>query len=212
MRIEAVLRQMPAGVVIAEAPSGRILLTNDQVQHICGYTPRLVTTLAEQGPCPASHPRASHPQASHPQASHPNGQPYRPEECPLSRSLLTGEKVTNEEIVYLRPDGTRSTLLANSTPIHDREGAIMAGVVTLCDITERKQAEEDLRAANRELRIYARALDSSPDLIGVVARRYVYRLVNPAYTRMHRRLAEEIIGRTVKNYWARRYSRHCGPI
>ena len=35
-RLRLVLDQMPAGVIIAEAPSGHLLYTNDQVERICG--------------------------------------------------------------------------------------------------------------------------------------------------------------------------------
>ena len=36
--LEAVLHQMPAGVVIAEAPTGRLVLGNEQMEHVLGFS------------------------------------------------------------------------------------------------------------------------------------------------------------------------------
>src|SRR3954454_23135413 len=36
--LKEVLRQMPAGVLIAEAPSGRLVLVNDQINQVLGHT------------------------------------------------------------------------------------------------------------------------------------------------------------------------------
>jgi PAS domain-containing protein len=38
-RLRAVLEQMPVGVAIAEAPSGRIILSNAALEHILGRPP-----------------------------------------------------------------------------------------------------------------------------------------------------------------------------
>lgn len=127
-RLEAVLRQMPAGVLIAEAPSGRVLLANDQVRQIF----RL--------PAPA----AGHDDYTGDQGFHPDGRPYRPDEWPLARSIAHGEVVVAEEIECLRGDGSRAILSLTSAPIRDREGAIVAGVVTFSDVTDRKRAEAEM--------------------------------------------------------------------
>jgi PAS domain S-box-containing protein len=47
------------------------------------------------------------------------------------------------------------------------------------------------------LRVLAQVVEQSPDLVSVVDRLYVYRVVNPAHVRAHGRPAEEIVGRTV---------------
>ncbi|MBX6343063.1 MAG: PAS domain-containing protein, partial [Thermomicrobiaceae bacterium] len=110
-RLEAVIQQMPAGVIIAEAPSGRLILGNDQVRRIWRQP---------------FYPSDSIPDYDAYRGFHPDGRPYRPEEWPLARSIATGEVVTDEEIEILRGDGTRGTILVSSAPIYGRDGRVMA--------------------------------------------------------------------------------------
>ena len=49
-RIEAVLRQMPAGVMIADAASGKLVLTNEQAKQIVGYGYEQSLELEEYAP------------------------------------------------------------------------------------------------------------------------------------------------------------------
>ena len=128
--LEAVLRQMPSGVIIAEAGTGRLILGNEQVERIWAHS---FLAAAEIGEYSAY------------KGFHPDGRPLEPEEWPLARSLTTGEVVRDEEITILRGDGTRGTIEVDSSPVHDAEGRIVAGVVTFHDVTERKQRDEDMR-------------------------------------------------------------------
>ncbi|MDP8965805.1 MAG: PAS domain S-box protein, partial [Cyanobacteriota bacterium] len=128
--LEAVLQQIPAGLIVAEAPSGRIVLKNEQVQKILhGSYP-----VAERVENYTSY-----------QLFSSDARPYAPEETPLARSVRTGEVVKAEEIDCLCDDGIRRTLLVDSSPIRDAQGGIVAAVVTFYDITERKQAQERIQ-------------------------------------------------------------------
>ena len=133
-KLEEVLRQMPCGVMIAEAPSGRLMLTNKQAEEIL------------------CHPFPPAPEIEHYdqyRAFRPGGRPYAPEEWPMARSLATGEVVTDEEIEYLREDGTHVFLSVSSAPIWEREGPIIAAVLTFFDLTHRKGTEEVLRSTEK---------------------------------------------------------------
>jgi PAS domain S-box-containing protein len=142
-RLEAVLQQMPAGVIIAEAPSGRLLLGNAQVAQIWRHTFLIAEEIDQYRQY---------------QGFHPDGRPYAPAEWPLAHSILTGEVVTMEEINILRGDGTFGTIQASSAPIRDQVGTIIAGVVIFDDITARKQAESEIRelTATLEQRVQER--------------------------------------------------------
>jgi signal transduction histidine kinase len=67
----------------------------------------------------------------------------------MARCLREHKEYNGAEIVVERPDGTRRTVLAHANPIHDDAGILLGAVNVLMDITERKQAEEALREANR---------------------------------------------------------------
>ncbi len=127
-RFEAVLRQMPGGVVIAEATSGQLLLANQQVAKLLGE------------PIDPTRNFDHHDQYV---GFHPDGRPYTPEEWPMTRAIRTGENIPNEDIEIHLKDGRSVTIRCNASPIRDSRGEIVAGVVTFYDITEQKQNEQE---------------------------------------------------------------------
>ncbi len=130
--LSAVLQQMPAGAIVAEAPSGQLVLMNQQVQEILGISLTPLITIP------------SYLQTSY-QIFHPDGKPYDPDALPLKRSISTGEVIVEEELEIQRADGTRVTVLANSGPIRNAEGEIVAAVVTFYDITAQKRAQAEIK-------------------------------------------------------------------
>jgi signal transduction histidine kinase len=174
-RLEAVLRQMPAGVVIAEAPTGRIVLANAQVDQIRRRTRGNpddgtgidVAALRDK-----------------------SGRPFLRHEWPLARSLATGEVVQNEEARYPRDNGDWGTMFVSSSPIRDPNGAVVAAVAILYDITARKRVEDALLRAHDELegRVAQRTADlarANESLRAEVAER---RLAEQARNELLRRL------------------------
>jgi PAS domain S-box-containing protein len=129
-QLTEMLRQMPAGVTIAEAPSGKLIMGNEQVAQIWRHE---------------FLPSANIEEYIVYKGFHPDGRPYEPQEWPLARSITAGETVTNQEVEILRGDGTRGALNVSSAPIRDGGGRIVAGVASFFDITERKRVESRLR-------------------------------------------------------------------
>ncbi|MFL5357876.1 ATP-binding protein [Archangium sp.] len=127
--LDAILVQLPIGVAVVEAPSGRVLLGNEAFErlwrHPVIYSPDIAGYREYRG-------------------FHPDGRPLEPHEWPIARALA-GEVVHDVEIGILRGDGTRGVTLHSSAPIRDAEGRILAAVVTTLDITDRKAAEEQQR-------------------------------------------------------------------
>ena len=72
------------------------------------------------------------------------------EEIPLFRALR-GERVQNAEMVIKPRGGRPRTALASGQAFYDDRGGKLGAVVSMHDITERKQAEEALRTAHEEL-------------------------------------------------------------
>jgi len=131
-RLAGVLDQLPAGVILAEAPSGRMVMGNRQVETILGMPFLQAEHIGEYSRYPGFHP---------------DGRPYAPEEWPLARSLRTGEVVQGEETEIRRPEGPRIILLSSSAPLRDRAGQISSAVVTFVDVTELRRAETAARQA-----------------------------------------------------------------
>ncbi|MEG4351646.1 PAS domain S-box protein [Microcoleus sp. LAD1_D3] len=140
-RFEAVLQQMPAGVMIADAASGKLVLANEQTKQIVGYRYEQLLELEEYVPIARFECFRS------------DGQIYAPNEYPLARSLKTGEVVTNEEMEVHRDDGKRIFININSAPILDNQGQIVAAVVVFQDVTDYKQVEQALRESEERLRL-----------------------------------------------------------
>ncbi len=135
--LEAVLQQMPAAAIVAEAPSGKLLLGNKLVEKIWRQPFLEADTIGQYRIY---------------QGFHLDGQPYEAEEWPLARSIRNGEVITEEEINFQRGDGSYGTMRVSSTPIYNYKGAIVAGVMTFYDITSSKRAKEELRASEEKFR------------------------------------------------------------
>jgi PAS domain S-box-containing protein len=136
-RLEAVLRQSPVGIVLAEAPSGKIVLRNEQVTRIWGHSSHTASKVEEY--------------RVYRGFDRSTGRQLEPGEWPLARSITTGEVVINEEVDIERSDGSRATVMLNSAPIVDEQGRIVAGVVVFSDITDRAVAERHQRLLINEL-------------------------------------------------------------
>src|SRR5579864_2515341 len=81
----------------------------------------------------------------------PDGSPYPAEECPFFRALKKGEGHRADTEVIWRRDGTPIPVEYSSFPILE-DGRITGAVVTVVDVTERKRAEEKVRASEQLFR------------------------------------------------------------
>jgi PAS domain S-box-containing protein len=81
----------------------------------------------------------------------PDGRPMPHEESPMATAILQDRPIRGVEAELERPDGTRGVFVAYPTPIHDADGKLVSAVNVLVDVTERRKAEEALRAAAEAL-------------------------------------------------------------
>ncbi|MDQ3205482.1 MAG: PAS domain S-box protein, partial [Pseudomonadota bacterium] len=88
------------------------------------------------------------------------------DEVPLVRALR-GERVRSVEMVIAPREGRRRWLLASGHAFHDGEGQLLGAVVSMNDITLRKEAEQALRNAYADLE--ARVAERTSQLTSVNA-------------------------------------------
>jgi two-component system, chemotaxis family, CheB/CheR fusion protein len=127
VRLRAVIEQLPAAVLLVEAPSGTLLYGN-----------RLAASLFNQ-PYPLPFIGFAWTGVySVFRGSHGDRRPYEPQEWPLARALATGEAVLDEKLEFVRADSVRATLSMSAAPIRDPSGRTFAAVAAFWDVTDRK--------------------------------------------------------------------------
>ncbi|MEP6653012.1 MAG: ATP-binding protein [Myxococcales bacterium] len=176
-RLQAVIQQVPAGLIIAEAPTGRFLIKNDQVDRILPNSYYATRSIDEYGQYAGFHT---------------DGRPYAPEDWPLARSIREGETVADEEVEMRWADGRQAWLSLSSTPIRDQAGTITSGVVIMQDITERKRREEALRASEER---FSKAFKNNPTPMVVLrSKNWTFVDANERFFRLLGYPAEEVYG------------------
>ncbi|WP_051963129.1 PAS domain S-box protein [Deinococcus misasensis] len=145
-RLIDVLEQMPVAVWLAQAPDGKVLFGNRQVEKLFGQAFDLESV--DQ-------------QIQDYRGLVRSGKVLEPAEWPLTRALEKGEVVLNEELEVLRPDGSQVPAWFSAAPILNQAGERVAGVVTAQDISNLKKVEQDLRTARDELeeRVRSRTIE-----------------------------------------------------
>ena len=131
--LQSALDQMPAGVVIADAPDGRVRLANPAAIAFRGNAER-ISIDADDGRIASDEAMARAP-----------GSEFEHIELLLARALYKGRSSRNMEGIVHRSDGEQRRLLASAAPIRNRLGQVIAGIVVFSDITEQAEAEDALR-------------------------------------------------------------------
>ncbi|MDG3006154.1 ATP-binding protein [Paludisphaera mucosa] len=142
----AILRQVPSGIVVAEAGTSRVLLSNDEAEQIIrgGLQPGLrIERQVESDELVGLRP---------------DGSRYEVEEWPLMRTLARGETVVDEEIDLVFCDGEKRRICVNSGPALDDRGRMVAAVAAFHDVTTRRAAEAAVTESERWFRQLAEAI------------------------------------------------------
>jgi PAS domain S-box-containing protein len=119
------------------------------------------------------------------------------EGCPVRKAFKDGKSHTSERRAVL-PSGEGAFGENTANPIRDAEGKIVSCLEIVRNITERKQAEEQLRESQK---FSSSLLASSPNPIIVVNLDTSMRYVNPAFEKLTGFSLEEIVGRKAPYPW-----------
>lgn len=125
-KLAQILEQMPVGVVIADAPSGKITLTNQQLDTFIGHKAQQYSDYSE-------YPGAK--------LVDKEGKPLKQEQWPIFRVIEKQEQIVNEEYLFAQ-DGTISTFQVKGAPIYGDDQKIESGLVIIDDITSEKELEK----------------------------------------------------------------------
>jgi PAS domain S-box-containing protein len=124
--LTTIVEQMPGGLIIAEAPSGRVLTVNEHARRLLGIADGQTLHGIDR-------------------AFKLDGSRYAPDEFPLARALA-GERVADERMEIGAPDGGRFFIDVRAAPVRDETGRITGAVSLLDDVTDKEargRAEQD---------------------------------------------------------------------
>ena len=133
---QGALDAIPTGFCICR-PDSALVRYNRRAVELWGRAPRLGDRAEQTG--------------SNFRRYGPDGEPIGFESTPVARALRTGEQVIGAELVIERPDGSRVPVLMNVQPLKDKSGGVTGAVCSFQELTERKRAEDALRASEAEL-------------------------------------------------------------
>ncbi|MBT6615122.1 MAG: PAS domain S-box protein, partial [Deltaproteobacteria bacterium] len=133
--LQAALDNSPVGIAIAKAPDGKLMYVNDAGLSIpAGSKKELIRDIDIEK------------YASNWQVMHFDGTEYQGNELPLARAIMYGESCWDEFIIRGH-DGEDHIVVATAAPIFDDKGTVKHGIVVFHDITDRNQAEEQVKAS-----------------------------------------------------------------
>lgn len=135
LHLRALLDAVPVGIVIAEAPSGRIVEGNQVIEAILRRPVRY-------SECVEAYHEWN--------AIHQDGRTVASAEFPLARALA-GEEHPQLECKIERGDGAYIWINIVGAPIHDESGAVIGAIVAVTDVDDIKNAEIHNQMMNREL-------------------------------------------------------------
>jgi PAS domain S-box-containing protein len=147
MEVEAVMNAVPAITFIARSPDCLHMTGSRATYELLGMPEG--SNLSKS---------AAHGEASPGYRILQDGKEVDPQELPMQKAGATGQPVRDWECALERHNGPSRILLGNAVPMLDEAGHARGAVGVFIDITERKQAEQALRAVHEELAtIYANA-------------------------------------------------------
>jgi PAS domain S-box-containing protein len=145
-RLQAVFDAAPIGIVIADAPDGRVVMSNPRAEEILRSSAVSATVIDDY--CKESM-MSMVPEAiatTAPNAT-PNG------DRPLASALMGGKSIGPTEYLRFHSDGSSAWISLTAAPVIDSDGKVSGGVVAIQDIDEDKREMQRLSDLNTVLKI-----------------------------------------------------------
>src|SRR5580658_679027 len=177
---QSALDAVPTGVCLCR-PDSSLVRYNQRAVELWGQAPRLGDASEQYGP---SFRRYG-----------PGGEPLGFDATPVAAALRTGKPVLGAEVVIERPDGSHVPVLMNAAPLFDQTGRVEGAICSFQELTERKRAEDALRASEAELQS---VINRTPFMLVRCSHDLRYRFISAAYAHLIDRRREEVIGKTIE--------------
>ncbi|MCH8109408.1 MAG: GAF domain-containing protein [Chloroflexi bacterium] len=126
-RLRAIIESSAAGVVVADAKDGSVVLANKEAARIFGFhvSPGEHIEKYEQAAAYRKH----------------DGTQYEIDELPLQRALKEGVTSRGVEVLFDFADGRKIPTVVNAAPVYDENGEITAAIAVFEDITALQEVE-----------------------------------------------------------------------
>jgi PAS domain S-box-containing protein len=176
--LQAVIEACPLAIIAIDR-QGLVRLWNSGAQHIFGWSEAEV--LGQPLPTIPTYLQSEFQKILH--------------------SQMEGRSQDAFETVRLRKDGSRLHVSLWTAPLRDGRGSITGKISVLAEITERKLAEEEMRAARR----FQTVLESAPDAILEVDPQGRIVVANREAENLFRCSREDLLASSVEDLIPRRY-------
>lgn len=124
--LSAMLETVPVGVAVAEAPSGRIIMGNSNLERLVGHPIIHSENVDDYGGWISFHA---------------NGRRVESHEYPLSRVIRDGAARAELDVHYQCGDGVLRWRRIIGSPVLDDNGDVFAATVAMIDIENERQAQ-----------------------------------------------------------------------
>jgi PAS domain S-box-containing protein len=140
-RLQAIFDAVPIGIVIADAPDGRVVMSNPRAEGILRTVIAPPTVIDDY--CRESKERALD------SAEHSDDLQL---ETPLTDAIMDGRTVGPTEYLRYYDDGTSSWISLTAAPVIDIDGKVSGGVVAIQDIDMEKREMQRLAELTNDLK------------------------------------------------------------
>ncbi len=154
-RFRAILEEMPSAIVVAEAPSGKIVFQNKKATQRFGPRHADVT-------CCGDYARYG--------ARRLDGSLMQAGDLPLTRAVMNGEVVTAEEMLLPDAGGVLAHVQVSTAPMLGRDGQVEAAVAVVHDIDALRQVQQSLRAEKERAEVTLRVISNGVITTGMDGR------------------------------------------
>ncbi len=148
-----VVGPLPVGLCIATVPEGNVVWANGVFEEIVGRPPSPAISVRDAAWSYQVYDR--------------EGRLYPAERFPYSAVVRTRAPATADDVVVLRPDGTKAFLRVHARPVFDRDGDLVRVSIAFVDITQQVHAESEREHTAVQLKL---ALEHAPIIVWAVSR------------------------------------------